>query len=141
MAGLSKEYVIQQVVAHKDRIRDVTDRLSDVLHEAKKRTGKNLELDDESSLAIRKTIHEMVSELSIIGGFCDDWTRQYIDQTANIIGGIASTRVSYADALIIDWWAVRVNSLIVDFTKTPFRLSDLKPIFSVLEKALGKKRS
>lgn len=86
MEGLSKEYVIQQVVAHKDRIRDATDRLSDVIHKAKIRLSKNYELSDKSALTIRKIIHEIVSELSIIGGFCDKWTKGYIDRTANIVG-------------------------------------------------------
>jgi hypothetical protein len=127
------------VVAHKDRIREATDRLSDVIYKAKKELSKNLELSDENALAIRKIIHEIVSELSIIGGFCDSWTREYIDRTANIVGASVATKVHYVDVFMLEWWAVRINSLMVDFTKVPFRLSELKPIFSILKEALSKK--
>jgi len=139
MEGLSKEFIVQQVMNQKDKIRDATDRLSDVLYEARKRLSKNFELPEESSLAVRKIIHEILSELSIIGGFCDDWTKDYIDKTANIIAGIASQRIHYWDALVLELWAVKVNAIIVDFTKTPFRLSELKPIFSILKEALSRK--
>jgi hypothetical protein len=47
--------------------------------------------------------------------------------------------MNYGKAVLLDWWAMRINGIVIDFTKTPFRLSQLKPIFSVLEKALGKK--
>jgi hypothetical protein len=141
MADLSKDYVIQQVVAHKDRIRDASDRLSDILYEGRKHLGNNLRLGEERSLAIRKIVHEIVSELSIIGGFCDGWTQRYIKETAHVIGAMIATEPHYADALMLEYWAVRVNSLIIDYTKTPFRLSDLKPLLSVLEKAFGKKPS
>jgi hypothetical protein len=139
MEGLSKEYIIQQVANHKDRIRDATDRLSDVLYDARKKLSKNLELPQESALTVRKIIHEIVSELSIIGGFCDNWTKNYINETANLIGARIASKVQYFDALLLEWWAVRVNAIIVDYTKTPFRLSELKPILSVLKDALSKK--
>lgn len=137
MEGLSKEYIIGQVKAHKDVIRDATDRLSDILFKA--RVSKNLELSEKDSLAVRKILHEIVSELSMIGGYCDKWTRNYIDETAILIGQQTSTRIRYMNALLLDWWAMRINGIVVDFTKTPFKLSQLKPIFSMLEKALGKK--
>jgi len=139
---LSKEYVIQQVKAHKDLIRDASDRLSDVLYEGRKQLGSHLELGQEYSLTIRKIIHEIVSELSIIGGFCDNWTKRYIQETTLIIGAmVIPTRISYVHALMLEYWAVSVNSIIIDYNKTPFRLSDLKPLLSVLEKAFNRKPS
>ena len=137
MEELSKEYIIEQVKAHKDLIKDATDRLSDLLFKA--RVSKHSELSEEDSLAVRKILHEIVSELSMIGGYCDRWTRHYIEQTANIVGIETSSRIRYINALVLDLWAMRVNAIMVDFSKTPFRLSQLKPIFSMLEKALGKK--
>jgi hypothetical protein len=139
MKNLSKEYVIQQVEGHKDRIRDATDRLSEVLYKARKAISKDFKLDDESALAIKKILHEIVSELSIIGGFCDNWTKKYIDTTVNIIGHRTATGISYPVALLLEWWAMRINGIIVDYTKTPFRLSELKTLFSVLKEALDKK--
>ena len=141
MAGLSREYVIQQVEAHKDGIRDASDRLSDILYEGRKHLDSKLQLNEERSLAIRKIAHELFSELSMIGGFCDGWTQRYIKETAHTIGAMVATKVKYTDALLLEYWAVRVNSIIlVDYTKTPFRLSDLKPLLSVLEKALGSRK-
>ena len=114
---LSKEYVIQQVVAHKDRIRDATDRLSDLLYPARKSLGNNLKLD--------ACMH--------------NWTRDYIDKTATLIRAEVAIGVDYGAILGLELWAIRINGFCVNFNKTPFRLSDLKPIFSVLEKALSKK--
>lgn len=136
MEGLSKEYVINQIKSHKDIIRDATDRLSDLLY--KFRVSKSLRLNEKDSLKVRKILHEIVSELSMIGGYCDKWTRNYINETVRLIGASTSTRVTYAQAVILDLWAMRINGIIIDFSKTPFRLSQLKPIFSILKDALGK---
>jgi len=139
MESLSKEYMINQVKTHKDNIRDATDRLSEILFKARKRLSKDLQLNEKDSLAVRKILHEIVSELSMIGGYCDSRTQRYIDETANIIGIQTSvTRIRYPNTLMLDWWAMRVNSIIVDYTKIPFRLSQLKPILSVLEKIFEK---
>jgi len=134
---LSKEYMVNQVKAHKDLIRDATDRLSEILYRA--RVSKNLQLKEKDSLAVRKTLHEIVSELSMIGGYCDGWTRNYINKTVSLIGEQVSTRVTYLDAVLLDLWLMKVNGIIVDFTKVPFRLSQLKPILSILEKVFRKK--
>ncbi len=137
MERLSKEYIINQVKAHKEIIKDATDRLSDLLSKA--RVSKSMRLSEENSLAVRKILHEIVSELSMIGGYCDGWTRNYIQKTVNVIGVETSTRIEYVDALLLDLWAMRINAIVVDFGKTPFRLSELKPMFDMLGKALGKK--
>lgn len=136
MESLDKEFVVRQVKTHKDVIRDATDRLSDVLYKA--RVSKDLELSEEDSLTVRKILHEITSELSMIGGYCDGWTKRYIDKTVAIVGDTTSTKLRYLDALLLDLWATRVNGIIVDFTKTPFRLSKLKPIFDMLKTALEK---
>jgi hypothetical protein len=136
MDKLSKEYVIQKIEGHKDIIRDATDRLSDTLFRYRDQFEKKWELDEKASLEVRKILHEIVSELSMIGGFCDGWTKNYINDTVNIIGHAISTGVSYADALLLEWWAMRINGIIIDYNKTPFRLADLKPLFSTLKEGL-----
>lgn len=137
MERLSKEYMVNQVKAHKDLIRDATDRLSEILYRA--RVSKNLQLKEKDSLAVRKTLHEIVSELSMIGGYCDGWTRNYINKTVSLIGEQVSTQITYIDAVLLDLWLMKANGIIVDFTKVPFRLSQLKPILSILEKVFRKK--
>jgi len=138
---LSKEYMIQQVVAHKDRLREATDHLSQTLSKTKsklKASGK-WELDEKSALRIREIIHEIMEEISIIGGFCDNWTQNYIRKIAPIIAGITAFDMTILDRHTLELFATMVNSLIVDFTKTPFRLSELKPIFSMLTEAVKRK--
>lgn len=90
MEGLSKEYVIQKVEEHKVLIKSATDRLSDILYKFRKENPKDFELTDEYSLEVRKVVHEIVSELSMIGGFCDSWSRDYIDKTVTIVAGFTS---------------------------------------------------
>jgi hypothetical protein len=138
---LSKEYMIQQVVAHKDMLREATDQLSQTLSQTKsklKASGK-WELDEKSALRIREIIHEIMEEISIIGGFCDSWTQNYIRQIAPIIAGITAFDMTILDRHTLELFATMVNSLIVDFTKTPFRLSELKPIFSMLTETVKRK--
>jgi len=137
MEKLSKEYVIQKVEGHKDIIRDATDRLSDTLFK-KRKLENSLLLSEEATLEVRKILHEIVSELSMIGGFCDKWTRNYIDSTVRILGITTSiSRINYGNVLQIELWAMRINGIVVDYNKTPFRISDLEPMFSVLKKALN----
>ena len=139
MDKLSKEYVIQKIEEHKDLIRDATDRLSDAFFKYRKQFGKSRELSEEASLEVRKILHQIVSELSMIGGFCDGWTQGYIGNTVNILGKrTAKRKIQYLDVLMMEWWATRINGIIVDYNKTPFRLSDLKPMFSVLKEGLSK---
>jgi hypothetical protein len=141
MEKLSKEYMIQQVVIHKDRLKDATDRLSQTLSEArlKKETQKSWELDEKTALRVREIIHEIMEEISIIGGFCDGWTKDYIRKTSPIIAGISAWDIDILHLSTLELFATMVNSIIVDFTKTPFRLSELMPIFSVLQEALKRK--
>jgi hypothetical protein len=137
MQNLSKEQIINNVEGHKDIIRDATDRLSEILYKYRKKCTTDLNLSHEESLEIRKILHEITSEVSMIGGFCDSWTRNYITKTVNIVSKISSrSKISYFDCYALELWAMRVNAIIIDYNKTPFRLSDLKPLASILERAL-----
>jgi hypothetical protein len=138
MEGLSKEYVVSQVESHKDRIRAATDQLSEILYNARKGLSEKFELDDQNTLAVRKIVHEIVSEISMIGGFCDNWSKEHIGRINQAVADMTSIKIYYPFALQLEYWAVIVNSIIVDYTKTPFRLSDLKPVFSVLKEAMSK---
>src|SRR3990170_7267191 len=90
MEKLSKEYIIQKVEEHKDIIKTATDRLSDILYDFRKEHSEEFDLNEETSLEVRKILHEIVSEVSMIGGFCDGWTRDYINKTVNIVGNMTS---------------------------------------------------
>ena len=54
--------MVQQVVAHKDRIKEATDQLSEILCKAKSKTKvkETWKLDDESALQVRKIVHEII---------------------------------------------------------------------------------
>lgn len=142
MEKLSKEYIIQKVEEHKDLIRYATDRLSDCFYKFRKAHPTDYNLTEEESLEIRKIIHAIISEVSMIGGFCDDWTRDYINKTVNIVSAYTmQTRISLLASYTLELWANKINEITPDYNKTPFRLSDLKPLASVLEnafKSLGK---
>lgn len=134
---LSKEYVIKKVEEYKELIRDATDRLSETLYEFRKQFPKEFDLNEEFSLKVRKILHEIVSQVSNIGGFCDGWTRGYIDKTVTIIGTFTSKRkISVFYSMTLELWAMRINAITPDYNKTPFRLSDLKPLASILENIL-----
>lgn len=138
--SISKDRMIEIVIAHKDRIREVTDHLSEIIYKAKSKMPKNAwELDEESALAIRKAIHEIVEEIAIIGIFCDSWTRKYIAKVTPAVSEITASDISLLDVHTLELFGTMVNFIAPDFTKTPFRLSQLKPAFEVLKTALGKK--
>lgn len=138
--SISKERMIEIVIAHKDRIRDATDQLSEIIYKAKSNMPKNTwNLDEENALAIRKVIHEIVEEISIIGGFCDGWTRNYIAKTTPIIAGITAFDISVLDVHTLELFGTIVNFISPDFNKTPFKWSQLKPAFEMLKTALGNK--
>lgn len=141
MEKMSKEYMIQQVIAHKDRLREAADQLSRTLSEArsKVKAEKGWKLDEKTALQIREILHEMMEQISIIGGFCDGWTQNYIRRISPFIAGISAFDIHIFDFHTLELFGTMVNSIIVDFTKTPFRLSELKPIFSVLKEAVGRK--
>src|SRR4030066_1274681 len=136
MEKLSKEYIIQKVEEHKDIIQNATDRLSDILYKFRKEHPSEFDLNEETSVEVRKVLHEIISEVSKIGGFCDSWTRDYIDKTVRIVGDMTShDKISKFETPILELWAMRINGIIIDYTKTPFRLSDLKPLADILDTA------
>lgn len=144
MEKLSKEYIIQKVEGHKDLIRDATDRLSDTLYKFRKEHPNEFELNEEYSNEIRKILHEIISQVSMIGGFCDDQTRDYINKMVNIVGSITEQRISKLNSILLEFWAMKINAITPDYNKTPFRLSDMKPLASILEnafKSLGRQRT
>src|SRR5208283_5597502 len=136
MEKLSKEQVIRIVEGHKDIIRDATDRLSDSFCKFRKAHPNDLDLTEEESVEIRKIIHSIISEVSMIGGFCDSWTRNYIAKTVNIVSAYTVERkISILSFYMLELWANKINEITPDYNKTPFRLSDLKPLASILESA------
>jgi len=141
LMSISKERMIEIVIAHKDRIREATDQLSEIIYKAKSKLPRNAwKLDEESALAVRKTTHEIVEEISIIGGFCDGWTRNYIAKTTPIIAEITAFDISVLEVQTLELFGTIVNFIAPDFNKTPFKWSQLKPAFEVLKAALGKSR-
>jgi hypothetical protein len=137
---LSQEYLIQQVITHKDRLKDATDQLSQTLSEYRSQNkAKTWTVDEKTALRIREIAHEIIEEISIIGGFCDGWTRNYIDKITPFIAGITAFQITTFEFHMLELFATRLNSIIVDFTRTPFRLEELKPIFSLLKEAAMRK--
>jgi len=40
----------------------------------------------------------------MIGGHCDSWTQEYINRIVNLMGQRSSIKITYAQALLLDWW-------------------------------------
>ena len=114
--------MIEIVVTQKKKIKEATDRLSQTLEDSK--VDNELELKKNSIVEIRKIIHEIISELSIIGGFCDGWSRNYVSRISSAVAEtVSQCELMIWDALILELFATMVNSIIIDFNKTPFRFA------------------
>jgi hypothetical protein len=77
-------------------------RRSEILYKARKTLEDKFELDDENTLAVRKIVHEIVSELSMIGGFCDKWSKQYIERINDTVATMTSVKIYYPFALMLE---------------------------------------
>ena len=64
--SLPKEEQVKIVIASKKRIADLTGKILDALYDS----GLDNQQNDKQEIAIKKSVYEIVSELSIISGFC-----------------------------------------------------------------------
>ena len=81
-------------------------------------------LDGDTAMQIRKNIHVIFENLSIIGGFCDGGSRDYIDRLSNIVGNIVMrSQITMLDVMLLELFFQKVNTIMVDWTKTPFKFS------------------
>lgn len=120
--ALSKEKMIEIVIDRKERIVKTTNQISESLQRLRESTSEKEALEHKTTLFIKKSVDQVISNLSIIGGFCGRGERDYISRMADMAGDIAviPDYMSFL-APFIELWCTMVNSIIIDFNKTPFR--------------------
>ena len=76
---------------------------------------------ERKSLYLRKQVNQVVSDLSIIGGFCGKREKELIELTNDLAQHILMAEDKIGFVELMQDWCIEVNGIIVDFTKTPFR--------------------
>lgn len=139
--SLPPEIKFQTLLQKKDEIRRATDEISEILKKLGK--GSPIEarlrrlqasgteydksyytLDEQSALTVRQKIHEIISSLSVITGFCDNRARNFLVDITLVVSRITTkSEITALEGLLLEQFCTVVNSLIVDFNKTPFSFS------------------
>jgi hypothetical protein len=107
---------IKLVLSHKAKILTSTNKLLKILDDAQ----ESYRFTKKQRLAIRQLLNHVVSELSTIVSFCDPKEQ---DRVNRIIEGIAKLNVhlNWELAPLINYFCTIINSLTLDFNKTPLR--------------------
>ena len=141
--SLSPEVKLQTILQNKKEIRRATDEISEIIKELgkgsphkaalrflKKSGDKETKedpyykLDEQSSVAVRQKLHEIVSSASTIAGFCDKSTQSYVMRISKVAAEItAQNEITNLEGFVLESFCTMVNSIIVDYNKTPFSLS------------------
>jgi len=141
--SLPLEVKLQTILQKKEEIREATDEISEIIKKlgkgspyvaAKrglqkinhKETNEDLyyKLDEQSSVAVRQKLHRIVSSVSTIACLCDKKTQRYVMSISKIAAEItAKSEITNLEGFILESFCTMVNSIIVDYNKTPFSLS------------------
>ncbi len=128
--SLPKEEQVRIVITSKKRIADLTGKILDVMYDS---DAENYQLINKQESAIKKSIYEIVSELSIISGFCSSNEREFVNSITRYITDMTPSLQS--TKLLLEDWCTIVNGIAVDFNKTPFKFlnTELKRKWRSLE--------
>ena len=137
--SLSPEVRLQTYLQKKKEIRRATDEISQIIKKLGKgrpykaaysllKSGNEEEpyykLDEQSSVAVRQKLHEIISSVSTIASFCDKKTQNYVMRISKVAAEItAKNEITSLEGFVLETFCTMVNSIIVDFNKTPFSLS------------------
>jgi hypothetical protein len=116
---LSKQKMMETVIAHKDRIVNATRSIIEKLDSLQ--ASRSSENEKDVLLYVKKQVSQIVSDLSIIGGFCGAREKSLVELSTKLIQIILSMSRGGILSNLIEDWCLEVNGIIVDFTKTPFR--------------------
>ncbi len=112
--SLSQKEQERIVEEHKKRIRKITNKILDIIGQS---------FNDKTKLQVRKLVNEVVSELSVIVGFCGSREKKWVDAMSFEMASYM-VFLDMGSKPIIRLWCTLVNNVVVDFTKTPFRFLD-----------------
>jgi len=127
--SLSPEVKLQTILQEKEKVRKATDEISDII----KKLGKGspyrppsdddpyFRLDEQSALAVRQKIHQIISSLSVIAGFCDKSAQDHILRIESVARNItAKHEITCLEGFLLEKFCTVVNGIGIDFNKTPF---------------------
>ena len=133
---LSDEKKIRIILKRKDEVRKLSGEVLGILSRLKNVHGKtdeewkkSFELTDGENLRVRKKLNQIISNLSIIAGFCDQNSQEYVQRFAVIISGIGRGtygRINCLDKYILTRFCTMANTLMVDFNKRPWRIAEVE---------------
>jgi hypothetical protein len=134
--SLPPEVKLQTILQGKEAIREATDEISEIIKKLgkgctlQKMSHKEIEgdpyykLDEQSSVTLRQKLHKIVSSVSTIACFCDRKTQSYVMSISKVAAEItAESEITSLEGFILESFCTMVNSIIVDYNKTPFSLS------------------
>ncbi|MEM2129057.1 MAG: hypothetical protein QXZ70_00510 [Candidatus Bathyarchaeia archaeon] len=117
--ALSKKEMVKIIVAHKNNIEENTSQIKEKLQDVQP-VGKPL--DKETTRFVQQKVDSVIKELSIVGSFCGRGEKNYVYKVSDIIGRLtAPGYIDYYIAVAIRFWCTMVNSIMIDFNKTPFK--------------------
>lgn len=108
----SKQKMIETVIAHKDKIVKATNEIIEKLG-----GYQNEFFDGETAVYVKKRVNQIVSDLSLIGGFCGSREKKLVELAEDLSRHLIAIR----STSLMEDWCIEVNSIIVDFTRVPFR--------------------
>jgi hypothetical protein len=114
----SKQKMIDTVISHKSNITRATNEIMERLSGLKESKDRS-----QDSLFIKTRINEVISELSIIAGFCGTHERNRIAAMERLVAQLVVLDAFSMFSSPLEDWCIMVNGITIDFNKTPFRFA------------------
>ncbi len=141
--SIPQEVKLKIILEKKADIRKATDEISECIkklgkgnfYDAQKYAfdrisrGENVDdayhkLDEQKAVMVRQKLHQIMEDVSTIAGFCDKSTRVYVMRISKVVSWITSlSEITNLEAFILESFCTNVNTIIVDYDKTPFSAS------------------
>lgn len=141
--SLPPEVKLQTILQKKEEIREATDEISEIIKklgkgspykaaldfleksgDKEKEEHPHYKLDEQSSVTVRHKLHKIASSISTIAGFCDKKTQSYVMRVNKVAAEItAEPEITNLEGFILEEFCTMVNSIIVNYDRSPFSLS------------------
>ena len=114
--SLSRQEQVEIVIRHKNRILQLTNNILDIVGDSRSKP-----IIEQKPL-LKQCFNETISELSVIAGFCGSKERDWVNKVADSIARLTPI-LDWGLPPIIESYCTMINSIIIDFSKTPFIFS------------------
>jgi len=122
---VSQGMTIQEKIQRIDKSRDQIERSSDIIT-MQLQNISNGDSEQEKIRIVKKEIRTIIKELNKMGGFCDKKVQRNIIllTEAGAIFSIYSTSMGLRhNRPMIEYWVSKAGGLLLDYNKSPFKLS------------------